>query len=157
MFNQTKFFKVIFVLSILVLILLFAFTAGAWQGLDVSKTLIFEMNINRILLSSRYSLAIMPVLSTAVFSGALLLTTKGKRLENTEPFLVRKVIFFIMFELLISQSYIQFLLIKRSISHLPQNLLNILSIMGVILVISVICLIIILVRERLKNKNILNR
>lgn len=154
MFNQTKFFKIIFMLSIFILVLLYGFTAGAWHYLDASKTLFFEININRILYSSRYTLAITPVMSTLIFSIMLLLVTKGEIIDNTKPFIIKKLMFTIMFELIIMQLYIQFLLIKRSvITILPNDLIYILLLMSVVVGVTFVCLIIyVIYKHRKDNK-----
>ena len=139
MFNQTKFFKVTFLFSILILVLLYGFTAGTWHVLDVSKQLIFEVSIHRILYASRYTLAVMPIIATAIFSIALLLSTKEKKLNKTPPFVINKFLFIIMLEMLITQCYIQYLLIRRSINIiLPGNELVILTVLGSIIVASLL-------------------
>lgn len=116
MFNQTKFFKVTFLFAVFLLVVLYGFTAGAWDKLDAAKELYFELTIHRIFYASRYSLALMPVLSTAIFTIIVLLVTKDRKVDNTKPYVIKKLLCTLMIEFISSQLFIQFLLIIRSIS-----------------------------------------
>jgi|GEM_PF-2856900 len=152
MFRQSKFFYGMFFISVFLLILLYGFTAGTWKELDISKELLFELNINRIFSASRYTLATMPVLSTAIFIVTLLLVTKVKKIDDTKPFIIKKLMCILMIEILISQIYIQFLLVKRSINiNLPVDLVTILIVMGVIIGLTGFSLIMYMVIKHLKN------
>lgn len=153
MFRKTKFFTAMFLISIFILILMYGFTAGTWRELDISKELLFEVNISRIFTASRYTLAVVPALSTIIFLVTLILVTKDEKIDDTKPFVIKKLMCILMIESIISQFFIQYLLVRRSINIiLPQSQLFILTIMGVIIALTALSLVVYVINKHMKNK-----
>lgn len=153
MFRKTKFFTGMFLISIFILVLMYGFTAGTWRELDISKELLFEVNINRIFAASRYTLAVVPALSTIIFLVTLILVTKDEKIDDTEPFVIKKLMCILMIELIISQFFIQYLLVRRSINIiLPQSQFFILTIMGVVVSLTALSLVLYIITKHFKNR-----